>query len=1076
MYPHEARLRNLTYSSSLFVKVSYTRRSEEEVDATVVDESLVQIGQIPVMLRSRNCNLFNKTDQELAHFKECPFDQGGYFIMKGGEKVLIAQESAAMNTVIALKHLEPKVTYTAACRSYLENSNTQPSPINVTITGGRGAHAKTACDITAKVPQVTAHVNVVIYFRALGVERDKDIVDHIVYDRDDETAMEYLRPSLESTYEVNTQKLALDYIGKRAPQVGGSRDKRIAFAQDVMQKRFLPHVGVGEDKKTRKAYFFGYMIHKALGVMLDRVAPTDRDHFCNKRLNLSGPLLAQLFTLLFANLITKTRKDFERKVNDDEVIEVRKLFDQSIITNGLGFSLSTGNWGVRGNKNSQSTPGVSQPLSRLTFAASLSHLRRVSSPIGKEGKNSKIRQLHNTHWGMVCPAETPEGHQCGLIKNLALMTYITVGTGSKALHEFLSANGNVDALENINPTEIHGVTKVFVNGAWVAVTRDASAVSAWLMSLRRSAAISSEHSIVRDFMGREIRVNSDAGRTCRPLFIVDNQRVLARKEHSVAVTQKAMKWADFVRRGLVEFIDTEEEETVLIAMNLTDVRGPRATAYAPAYTHCEIHPSLILGVCASIIPFPDHNQSPRNTYQSAMGKQAMGVYATNYLYRMDTTAHVLYYPQKPLVTTRAMEHLKFRELPAGINCVVAIACYSGYNQEDSVILSQAAVDRGLFRSTHYKLFSDVAQSKVVGGGADLIETFEKPGEGVVEKRDEPKYAALDSDGFVPPGVMVTAANAVIGKTVPDVSGGPNGERGVRDASVMYKGNGGVVDMVMLTTNQDGCPLVKSRVRTVRVPQIGDKFSSRHGQKGTCGMTYRQEDMPFTVEGIVPDIIVNPHAIPSRMTIGQLVECLLCKLSCLKGVEGDATPFTDVTVEEISAELHKNGYQRRGLEILYNGHTGRRLEAKVFIGPTYYQRLKHLVDDKINSRSRGKITSLVRQPVEGRARGGGLRFGEMERDCIVAHGTAQFLRERLFEQSDKYSCYFCDLCGLIATADESARSFNCKVCKQGVSISRLELPYSMKLLMQELMCMSIAPRVHTAATPQDRLPAHLQQQG
>lgn len=653
------------------------------------------------------------------------------------------------------------------------------------------------------------------------------------------------------------------------------------------------------------------MIHRVLAVMLGRHQPTDRDHFGNKRLDMAGPLLTQLFRTLFKNMMKHTKGELEMRVNNNETVDVPSLFDSKIITRGLKYSLATGNWGDR---TKGTTPGVSQVLSRLTFAASLSHLRRVSSPIGKEGKNSKIRQLHNTHWGMVCPAETPEGHQCGLIKNLALMTYITVGSHSDRVRTLLR-DRLMEPLEHVTPDRIHGATKVFVNGAWIGITPDGGSLARDLLEFRRSTYISSEHSIVRDYLEREIRVNCDAGRTCRPLFVVTNQRMHARKQDAIEIAEKKKKWHDLLKQGLVEFIDTEEEETCLIAMNPTDVQGELATSFAAAYTHCEIHPSLILGVCASIIPFPDHNQSPRNTYQSAMGKQAMGVYVTNYRERMDTMAHVLYYPQKPLVCTRAMEHLKFRELPAGINCVVAISCYSGYNQEDSVIISQAAVDRGLFRSTYYYLFKSVAEKKTVarGAGGDYEEIFEIP---PCEDRDKVKYEKLDEDGFAPPGAFVDSEQAVIGKTVPDkfAPEGPNGERRKRDASTMYKGTGGIVDQVMLTTNDSDCLMVKTRVRTTRIPQIGDKFSSRHGQKGTCGMTYKQEDMPFTVEGIVPDIIVNPHAIPSRMTIGQLIECIHGKVATLTGKEGDATPFTSVTVEEISQKLHLVGYQRRGMEV------------------------------------------------------------------------------------------------------------------------------------------------------------------
>lgn len=1080
MFPHEARLRNLTYSAPLYVDVMMNQyRVQRDVNISDPAEDMGEaessehakkefLGYVPIMLRSLFCVLSDKDDTDLSDLGECIYDQGGYFVINGSEKVIIAQERLSNNHVYAFRKKQPsKFSWVIETRSQVENSTRPVSTLYIQMyqKGGRGAIEGN--QIRSTLPYIRTDVPVVIIFRALGYVADRDIIEHVVYDLTDGEMMDLFRPSLEESFVIQRQEVALDFIGRRGSARDVTKDDRIRYASAILQKEVLPHVGIEEHCETKKGFFIGYAVHKLIACKLGRAEEDDRDHFGKKRLDLAGPLLGGLFRLLFRKLTLDVRRHLQRCLDEGKHFNIGAAIKSNHVTDGLKYSLATGNWGDKGA--SAPKAGVSQVLNRLTYASSLSHLRRCNTPLARTGKQAKPRQLHNTHWGMVCPAETPEGQAVGLVKNLALMAYITTGTAQVPVMEFLE-EFSTENLTDILPSVVAepNTCKIFVNGNWVGIHRDPRALVDTFRSLRRMVDIDAEVSIVRDIAAKEVRIYTDAGRICRPLYVVQEQQLVIKKQHIMQLQglsgEKKMTWTDLLMEGIVEYIDTEEEETTMVAMDPVDLDADES--YSSTYTHCEIHPSMILGVCASIIPFPDHNQSPRNTYQSAMGKQAMGIYASNYQVRMDTMAHVLHYPQKPLCTTRAMEFLHFRELPSGVNCCVAIMIYTGYNQEDSLIMNQSAIDRGLFRSSYYRCYIDQEKASSVGTMGSLnSEIFEKPSQDKTRGMKHGEYGKLDDDGLVAPGTRVSGDDVLIGKTAPlDSSANMPSRYTKRDCSTSMKANeNGIVDNVLISTTKEGYRFTKVRIRNVRVPQVGDKFASRHGQKGTIGMTYRQEDMPFTVEGMVPDIIVNPHAIPSRMTIAQLIECLLGKVVVFQGCEGDATPFTDVTVEDISTRLHAMGYQKFGNEHLFQGHTGRPMCARVFFGPTFYQRLKHLVDDKVHSRARGPVAMLTRQPLEGRSRDGGLRMGEMERDCLITHGCANFIRDRFFCNSDQYRIHICEHCGLTAQSNLKKMTYECRnpICHdKPTAICQIEIPYACKLLLQEMMSMCISTRIYT----------------
>ncbi|ODV95053.1 hypothetical protein PACTADRAFT_50877 [Pachysolen tannophilus NRRL Y-2460] len=1134
MFPQEARLRNLTYSATLQVEMSKriliniddnegpstgetVWQPETDENGKVVEEPIEQInlGRVPIMLRSKFCLLRDLDELEFYELKECPYDMGGYFIINGSEKVLIAQERSAANIVQVFKKAAPSpISHVAEIRSALEKGSRLISAMQLKLYG-REDKGTTERTIKAKLPYIKQDVPIVIVFRALGVVPDGDILEHICYDENDWQMLEMLKPCVEEAFVIQDRETALDFIGRRGNALGIRREKRIQYAKDILQKEFLPHITQDEGFETRKAFFLGYMVNRLLLCALERKEPDDRDHFGKKRLDLAGPLMANLFRILFRKLTKDIFRYMQKCVETNRDFNLTLAVRSNTITAGLKYSLATGNWGEQ-KKAMSSRAGVSQVLNRYTYSSTLSHLRRTNTPIGRDGKLAKPRQLHNTHWGLVCPAETPEGQACGLVKNLSLMSCISVGTPSDAILLYLEEWG-MEPVEDFVPHDSPEAVRIFVNGVWVGTHREPADLTKAIKDLRRQGDISPEVSIVRDIREKEFKIFTDAGRVYRPLFVVEDDEnsehkgeLKLRKSHVNKLLNPVDEddymengdeeehegaiygWSSLVNNGVIEYVDAEEEETIMIAMQIDDLIAakhnqehniqreveelnngddidaakrikPSLSGTTHTFTHCEIHPAMILGVAASIIPFPDHNQSPRNTYQSAMGKQAMGVFATNYNVRMDTMANILYYPQKPLGTTRSMEFLRFRELPAGQNAIVAISCYSGYNQEDSMIMNQSSIDRGLFRSLFFRSYSD----QETRSGMSVLAEFEKPHRSDTLGFKQGTYEKLDDDGLIAPGVRVSGADIIIGKTIPiqpdsEELGQRTKYHTKRDASMPLRTTeNGIVDQVLLTTNQEGLKFVKVRTRTTKVPQIGDKFASRHGQKGTIGITYRHEDMPFSSEGVVPDLIINPHAIPSRMTVAHLIECLLSKVSSMTGMEGDATPFTDLTVEQVSKLLRENGYHSRGFEVMYNGHTGKKLMAQVFFGPTYYQRLRHMVDDKIHARARGPVQMLTRQPVEGRSRDGGLRFGEMERDCMIAHGTAGFLKERLMEASDAFRVHVCGMCGLMSViANLKKNQFECRSCKNKTNIYQLHIPYAAKLLFQELMAMNIAPRLYT----------------
>ena len=977
IYPIECRSRNITYASPLYVDVQIIKN-----DGNIETLNDVYFGRVPIMIYSYMCYVKDATKRE--KFGECTQDPGGYFIIHGMEKSLVGQKAPMYNRLITYKRNN-------SCAVAVKSEKNH----RVFVTTIK---YKPNSPLVCTFPRLMDETPIMYILLTLG-----NTVDEIKSAfNPEELAL------LDASFQNLPANASEHVIIREVYKLNCTKEERL---NDTLENLFLPHI-----KMKYKSLYIINMIKELLAIATGKIEPTDRDSAANQRVEMSCTLLSTLFLHLIIKASNEIRLEINKYLsklkNPLTNKKIEKIFNKNTsITDGLQYALSTGNWNTTFVNRTQ-RKGVAQALQRLSALATISQLRRISSCISGEQKLTKPRYLHGSHWGRYCPAETPEGMNVGLETQLSVQAYVSLFTDPGVISKVISQFMLPKTMSNVS----RGTT-VYINGIYEGNTLEHDKLLKTVRKGRRTAQFSKDISIS---MNRNIiHISTTAGRICRPLLIVNKGKLVYNTKYD------NVPWLKLLACGVIEYLDCEEEDTMLVSFKYDKLTLD--------HTHCEIDCTMINGVSAACIPYSDRNPAPRNTYQSAMGKQAQGVAQLNYNLRFDTTSNILRNPQKPLVTTKLADLYGINKTPSGFNAIVAICPYQGFGQEDSIIVNQYALDRGLARADHYKTYRESLNEKEVT-------KFEKP----EKKKKFGKYNKLDVDGFITPGTKIDPRDAIIGKTKEFVD---NGTRKKDDISILSE-LGGRIDQTMVYEGRDGGKEIKTRLRTTQIPVQGDKFSSRHGQKGTIGLTVRGEDLPYNQDGISPDIIVNPHAFPSRMTVGHWLEMLSGKLACLNGKIADASPFNGVKVKDIEEELKKHGFQPQGDETLICGITGQQMKCKIFMGCIFYQRLKHMVDYKIHARGRGRRNALTGQPNDGRSNGGGLRVGEMEKDSMNSHGVPYLINERMLKSSDAHSIKVCPTCH----SQFNIKDDICIVCKDNAK--SVQVPYAANLLMMELQSMCI----------------------
>jgi DNA-directed RNA polymerase subunit B len=998
--PYEARLRNLTYSAPVTLEITVKK-------GDTVDSETVEVGKIPIMVKSKACNTYGMSDEELIDNYSDPLDPGGYFIVNGNERVMVMAEDLAEN--------QPFIEVNSKGNLNLRLFSLKGTyRIPITISESKEGILELSFSRFKDLPAI-------VMLKALGLTKESDIAKYVGKETDS---------VIVNLYEFVNIATKEDAMMSLAEKTGlqGTKKEILDRVKQRIDSYLLPHIGQKKESRMDKAITICKLIKQFLTAKENPKLRTDKDHYSNKRVRLSGDLLANLFRVNLGILIRDIQYSIQKSSKRKKFFSIRVIAKSTLFSHRVESAIATGSW--TGERS-----GVTQNMDKTNYLAMISQLQRVSSMLPADQENFLARTLHPTHYGRFCPIETPEGTEIGLRKNLAILSKISTRVeldNERFFRDLESLGMEKEGFEG---------SDIFLNGRFVGNIKNPEIFAKKVREKRREGSFPVQMSIRNDVGFGTVLISTEPGRLLRPLIIAENGISKLKNEHKIQVENGELKWINLIEKGIIEYLDAAEEENALVSLYEEELTSES--------THVEVDPSDLLGVVTSLLPYVNHNSCAKLIKGSKGYKQALGLYAANYLCRLDTDVSILQYPQKPIV--RSFVYDTLNTYPAGQNLVVAIMTYEGYNMEDALVLNKGSLDRGVGRSFYFRPYSAV-EMNYAGGLKDEIAIPEKDASGY---KTEASYRYLEGDGIIYPEAEVNEGEVIIGKMSPPKFLSEAREISIRtkkESSVtMRQEEKGIVDAVFITEDSEGNKIVQVRTRDQRIPELGDKFAAPAGQKGVIGMIVPEQDVPFTSKGVRPDLIFNPHGLPSRMSVGYLLEILAGKVGSLGGEIMDGTCFSGVGKKELEEQLKNLGFRYDGKETMYNGITGKRMEVKIFIGNLYYLKLKYMVGNKMHGRASGKVALLTRQPIEGRARGGALRLGEMEQEALVAHGASLLLKERY--DSDKVVLPICMKCGSIGIDDNTKNKLSCPMCGSE-DIEPVEMSYAFKLLLEELQGLHI----------------------